>query len=251
MLNLISEYPSKVSKLFEAYKIRDGVLEIMNLARAGNKYFNDSEPWKTIKDDKEKCAVTLYVCLHTIYTLAELLFPVIPFSSEKIFYVLNAEKTGWDDCDKQGIKSGHKLNQTEIIFPKIENEIIEKQMEKLDKPDVMVEQVQEEIVTIDDFMKIKLKVAEVINAEKLEKSEKLLKIMVKLDNEERQVIAGIARRYKPEDLIRKKVIIVANLKPAKLMGQESKGMILAVEDENGNLSVLSAGNTVKNGTRVK
>ncbi|MHB1688887.1 MAG: methionine--tRNA ligase [Ignavibacteriaceae bacterium] len=251
MLNLISEYPSKVSKLFEAYKIRDGVLEIMNLARAGNKYFNDSEPWKTIKTEREKCAATLYVCLQAIYTLAELMSPVIPFSSEKIFYVLNAKKTGWDECGKENLKSGHKLNQPEIIFPKIEDEIIEKQMEKLDKPDVKIEPVQEEIVTIDDFMKIKLKVAEIVSAEKLEKSEKLLKLMVKLDNEERQVIAGIARSYKPEDLIGKKVIIVANLKPAKLMGHESKGMVLAVEDENGNLSVLSAGNTVKNGTRVK
>lgn len=251
MLNLISGYPSKVAKLFEAYKIRDGVLEIMNLARAGNKYFNDSEPWKTIKSDKDKCGTTLYVCLQTIYTLAELMWPVVPFSSEKVFHILNAEKTEWENCSNNNLETGHSLNQPEIIFPKIEDEVIEKQMEKLNITENKAENLPDEIVTIDDFMKIKLKVAEVIGAEKLEKSEKLLKLLVKLENEERQVIAGIAKSYNPEEIIGKKVIIVANLKPAKLMGYESKGMVLAVEDENGNLNVLSTSSIVKNGTRVK
>ncbi|MCL5031338.1 MAG: methionine--tRNA ligase [Bacteroidetes bacterium] len=251
MLNLISEYPSKVSGLFEAYKIRDGVLEIMNLARAGNKYFNDSEPWKTIKSDKEKCATTLYVCMQAIYTLAELMNPVIPFSSEKVFKMLNAEKTSWDECGKENLKVGHQLNKPEIIFPKIEDEVIEKQMESLGKTEEKIEAKQNELVSYDEFMKIQLKVAEVIEAEKLEKSEKLLKLKVKIDNEERQVIAGIAKSYKPEDLINKKVVVVANLKPAKLMGLESQGMILAVEDELGGLKVLTVENSVKRGTRVK
>ena len=251
MLNLISEYPSKISTLFEGYKIRDGVLEIMNLARAGNKYFNDSEPWKTIKSDKDKCSTTLYVCLQAIYTLAELMSPVVPFSSEKVFSILNSKKTEWGHCGNENLKPGHNLNQPEIIFPKIEDEVIEKQMEELKKTENKIENVPDEIVSIDDFMKIKLKVAEVISAEKLDKSEKLLKLLVKLENEERQVIAGIAKSYKPEEIIGKKVIIVANLKPAKLMGFESKGMVLAVEDENGNLNVLSTNSSVKNGTRVK
>ncbi len=251
MLNLISEYPSKISELFETYKIRDGVLEIMNLARAGNKYFNDSEPWKTLKSDKEKCATTLHVCLQAIYTLAELISPVLPFSSEKIFKMLNAEKTGWNECAKENLKTGHELRQPEIIFPKIEDEIIEKQMENLNNNETALEKPQEENVSIDDFMKIKLKVAEVIHAEKLEKSEKLLKLKVKLDDGERQVIAGIAKYYAPEEIVGKKIVMVANLKPAKLMGQESNGMILAVEDENNKLNVLSVGNSVKVGTRVR
>ncbi|MDO8550831.1 MAG: methionine--tRNA ligase, partial [Ignavibacteria bacterium] len=131
MLKLISEYPSKVSSLFENYRIKEGVLEIMNLARAGNKYFNDSEPWKTIKSDNEKCGTTLNICLQAIYTLAELFYPVIPFSSEKIFERLNTKPVNWNECGKSNLAEEHELNQSEILFPKIEDEIIEKQMEKL------------------------------------------------------------------------------------------------------------------------
>ena len=251
MINLISEYPAKISKLYESYKIRDGVLETMNLARAGNKYFNDSEPWKSVKQDKEKCATTLNICLQTIYTLAELLSPVIPFSSEKIFKMLNAEKTGWAGCGKENLEPGHKLGNVEIIFPKIEDEIIEKQMEQLNKTVNKEEPKQDEQVTFDEFMKVQIKVADVLEAEKLEKSEKLLKLKVRIGNEERQIIAGIAKSYKPEDLINKKVVVVANLKPAKLMELESQGMILAAEDENGSLKVLEPNELVKSGTRVK
>ena len=250
MLNLISSYPGKVSRLYESYKIKDGVQEAMNLARAGNKYFNDSEPWKTIKSDKVKCAATLNICLQAIYTLAELMSPVIPYSSEKIFKILSAEKTGWDECGNENLKPGHQLNVAEIIFPKIEDEIIGKQMEKLGKTEE--HKIEEpELISIDDFMKVQLKVAEIISAVKLEKSEKLLKLKVKLGDEERQVIAGIAKSYSPEDLVNKKIVMVANLKPAKLMGHESQGMILAVENENGILNVLSVDNSVKSGTRVK
>ena len=251
MISLIAGYPAKISKLFESYKIRDGVLEAMNLARAGNKYFNDSEPWKTIKKNKAKCATTLNICLQAIYTLAEILSPVIPFSSEKIFIMLNAEKTVWGKCGEENLAAEHKLDKVEIIFPKIENEVIEKQMQLLNKTEVKEEPKQDEQITFEDFMKVQLKVAEVIAAEKLEKSEKLLKLLVKIGNEERQIIAGIAKSYKPEDLINKKVVVVANLKPAKLMGLESQGMILAAEDEKGGLKVLSFDEMVKSGVRVK
>ena len=253
MLNLLAEYPAKVSNYFENYKIRDGVFEIMNLARAGNKYFNDSEPWKTLKSDKDRCATTLYVCLQTIYTLAELTEPVIPFSSGKMFNMLNAEKTSWDNCGREILKVGHVLNKAEIIFPKIEDEIIEKQMSKLGNKENNREEEEEkpEQITIDDFMKVHLTVAQVIAAERLEKSDKLLKLSVKLHNEEKQIIAGIAKSYRPGDLVNKKVVMVSNLKPAKLMGQKSEGMILAVEDGSGNLNVLTVDDSVKIGTRVK
>jgi methionyl-tRNA synthetase len=251
MLKLISHYPSKISKFFESYKIKDGVNEIMNLARAGNKYFNDSEPWKTVKSNKEKCSTTLYVCLQAIFTLAELLSPVIPYSSDKILKMLNIEKTNWDECGNEFLKEGHKLNNPEIIFPKIEDKIIEEQMAKLGKDSNEQELKKDDLISIDDFMKVHLKVAQIIDAENLPKSEKLLKLKIKLENEERQIIAGIAKSYKPEDLINKKVVIVANLRPAKLMGHESQGMILAVEDEKGNLNVLTVSEFVKTGTRVK
>ena len=253
MLKLISEYPSKVSSLFENYRIKEGVLEIMNLARTGNKYFNDSEPWKTVKSDKEKCGTALNICLQAIYTLAELFYPVIPFSSEKLFAMLNAKPVNWSECGKNNLSEGHKLNQAEILFPKIEDEIIEKQIEKLQSTnsEQPASIKADEKISYEDFMKTLLKVAEVIEAERVNKSEKLLKLKVKIGTEEKQVIAGIAKSYLPEEIIGKKVVIVANLKPAKLMGQVSEGMILAAENKEGKLEVLTIPDSVENGTRVK
>jgi methionyl-tRNA synthetase len=163
--------------------------------------------------------------------------------------MLNAKPVDWKDCGKPQLKVGHQLNQSEILFPKIEDEKIEVQINKLPKNEVEKEKV--ELISYDDFMKTQLRVAEVIEAEKVPKSEKLLKLKVKLENEERQVVAGIAKSYKPENLIGKKVVIVANLQPAKLMGLESKGMILAVETNAGDLQVLNVPESVNNGTRVK
>jgi methionyl-tRNA synthetase len=253
MLKEIGEYPGRVANLFENYKIRDGVNEIMNLARDGNKYFNDSEPWVTIKSDKEKCGTTLNICLQTIYTLAELFSPVLPFSSEKLFKMLNSKPVNWSESGKPFLKEGHQINNAEILFPKIEDEVIEEQISKLGKPEEMntKEAVKSELISYDDFMKTKLKVAEVLSAEKIVKSKKLMKLKVMLDDGERQLVAGIAEHYNPEDLIGKKVVVVANLQPAKLMGEESNGMILAVEKELGGLQVLLVDNSVKNGTRVK
>jgi methionyl-tRNA synthetase len=251
MIQVVSSYPQKVSDLFESYKIRDGVLEIINLARAGNKYFNDSEPWRTIKTDKERCATTLNVSLQAIFTLGELLSPVVPFSSVKIFKMLNADLVNWFDSGKDNLKEGHQLNKPEILFTKIEDEVIAKQKESLAAENTETPKSIDEIITYDDFMKTHLKVAEVIEAERVPKSEKLLKLKVKSGDEERQIIAGIAKDYSPEDIKGKKVVVVANLKPAKLMGMESQGMVLAVENEEGKLQVLSVDNSVKSGTRVK
>ncbi|MEJ5263635.1 MAG: methionine--tRNA ligase subunit beta, partial [Ignavibacterium sp.] len=250
MLKTIESYPKKIADLFEHFRIKDGVNELMNLAREGNKYFNDTEPWKTVKSDKDRCGTTLNICLQTIYTLAELYSPVLPFSSQKLFNMLNAKPVEWNDCGKPQLKAGHQLNQAEILFPKIEDEKIEAQINKLGATQ-QKEKEEEQLISYDDFMKVQLRVAEVIEAEKVKKSEKLLRLKVKLENEERQVIAGIAKCYNPEDLVGKKVVIVANLQPAKLMGLESKGMILAVESEDGSLNVLTVPEKIKNGTRVK
>jgi methionyl-tRNA synthetase len=250
MLQLTSEYPAKVSSLFEKYRIKDGVLEIMNLARAGNKYFNDSEPWKTIKSDKERCGTTLNICLQTIYTLAELFSPVIPFSSEELFKMLNVKPVEWDKCSKNNLQDGHRLNESKILFPKIEDEIIEEQMENLQSTQ-SPGATRDEKISFDEFMKVQLKIAEVIGAEKVEKSGKLLKLKISLNGEERQIIAGIAGTYAPENILGKKIVVVANLKPAKLMGLISEGMLLAVENSEGNLEVLTVADSVKSGTRVK
>jgi methionyl-tRNA synthetase len=253
MIELLQKFPQKVSSYFDSYKIKDGVLEIMNLARAGNKYFNDSEPWQTVKSDKVKCGTTLNICLNTIYTLAELFYPVIPFTSEKIFKMLNISEIGWDDCGSENLNAGHQLNKPEILFSKIEDEVINKQMEKLGKsePRQTAEEKVVDLISYEDFMNVQLRVAKVIEAEKVEKSNKLLKLKVDLGNEKRQIIAGISKSYEPQEILNKKVIVVANLKPAKLMGLESQGMLLAVEDKSGALKVLAVEDDIESGTRAK
>jgi methionyl-tRNA synthetase len=252
MIKVLEEAPSKISSLFEKYKIKDGVFEAMTLARNCNKYFNDSEPWNTVKSNKEKCGTTLNICLQAIFTLSEIFSPIIPFSSEKIFKMLNTKPTSWDNSGKENLAEGHQLNKPEIIFPKIEDEMIEEQTTKLNGGSQQESETKkEDTITIDDFFKVQLKVAEITQAEKVEKSDKLMKLKVKLENEERQIIAGIAKHYSPEDLLNKKVVIVANLKTAKLMGLESQGMVLAVEDETGKMNVLTVDKSVINGTRAK
>ena len=246
--NLINRTFTFVHKHF---KVKNGVFEIMNLARAGNKYFNDSQPWKTVKSDNEKCGTTINICLNVIYTLAELFYPIVPFSAERLFKMLNADPINWTNSGKENLNAGHKLNNAEILFPKIEDEVIEKQIEKLKGLNMNETDADNDLITIDEFMKVQLKVAEVISVERIEKSEKLLKLKVVLDNGERQIVAGIAKSYSPEDLIGKKVMIVANLKPAKLMGHESMGMILALEREPGIHEVLMVNSIIKSGTRAK
>jgi len=255
MIELLENAPQKIASYFDNFKIKDGVNEIMNIARACNKYFNDSEPWKSIKNDQEKCATTLNICVQAIFTLAELFSPVIPFTSEKIFSMLNAKPVEWENAGKMNLQIGHKLGKAEILFTKIEDKVIEEQINKLgvveeNKEEEQITPIKDEI-TIDDFAKIDLRVVEVLEAEKIEKSNKLLKLKVKLGNTVRQVVSGIAQHYEPKDLIGKKVILVANLKPAKLMGNDSYGMILAVDDDKGNLKVVEIDNSMPTGSLVK
>ncbi len=244
MIETLKTYPSKVADLLEKYKIKDAVFEIMNLARIANKYFNDSEPWVVIKSDKVKCGTTLNICINTINTLAELFTPIIPFTSEKIFTLLNSKITSWNECGQLNLKAGHKFNQPSILFNKIEDEEIEKH-----KAPVVVDTTPK--ITYDEFSKVDLRVAEIIKAENIKKSDKLLKLQVKVGDFERQIVAGIAKSYTPEQLLGKKVVVVFNLQPAKLFGVESEGMLLAVEDSDGSLNVIEVNNKIPSFTKVK
>jgi methionyl-tRNA synthetase len=243
--------------LFEKYKFRDATLEIMNLTRAANKYFNDNEPWKTSKSDTERCATTLNVCLHMVKWLGVLFEPILPFTSIKIWKLLNIERSlkdeGWEVAGLLSLQSGALINQPEILFNKIEDEVIDKYISQLPSQQKPAPKpiTFKPTVTIEDFQKLDFRVAEVIQAEKVQKSEKLIKLKVKIGSNERQVIAGIALHYKPEELIGKKIVVVANLAPAKLMGQESCGMLLAASDEEGHLAVLIPEKIVSDGGVVK
>ncbi|NUN07649.1 MAG: methionine--tRNA ligase [Ignavibacteriaceae bacterium] len=252
MLELLERYPEKIASLIESYKIKEASLETMNLARAANKYFNDSEPWRTIRSDREKCASTLNICVQTIYTLAELFQPFIPFTSEKIFRMLNVSPTDWDNCGRYTLNEGHLLNKPEILFVKIEDSAIDSELDSIkDATKRGEKEPAEETITIEDFDKIRLRVVEVISAENIKGADKLLKLRIFDGYRERQIVAGIAKFYDPEQLKGKKVIIVSNLKPAKLRGIESQGMLLAAETIDGELKVVHPDDNSKIGSRVK
>ena len=261
ILDILKNTPVTAGEYYEHYRFRDGLLEVMNLARASNKYFNDSEPWKTAKSDKERCATTINISIQLARALAILMEPVIPFSSEKIWKMLNLEgdihKQAWDEARELLIPESHPLGKTEILFTKIEDTVIEAELKNAaaDVPPVPAPGVKQpdvkSTITIDDFKKIDLRVARVVQCENVPKSEKLLKLQVEVGTEKRQIVAGIAQHYKPEELIGKSVVVVFNLQPAKLMGQESQGMLLAASDNNGKLVFVTPSAEIESGSIVK
>jgi len=250
MLDLLEKYPMKIGALIDSYKIKDAVFEMMNLARSANKYFNDSQPWLTVKSSKKLCANTINISLQTIFTLGEIFSPVIPFASEKIFAMLNAKPVEWNECGKINLPDNHQLGNSEILFNKIEDELIEKQTSRLGVAEV-VQKYDVTKIIYDEFAKVDLRVAQIISAERIKKSEKLIKLIVNTFGGERQIVAGIGKYYTPEELANKKVVIVANLLPAKLMGVESNGMLLAGENKNGVLKIVEADGNLNVGDKIK
>jgi len=261
LLSLLQRVPHAAGEYFEHYRFRDGMLEIMNLARAANKYFNDSEPWKTAQNDRARCATTINLCIHLARSLAILLSPIIPDACERIWCMVgldgSAAKQRWDTAADLTIPPGHRLGVPEILFTKIEDAVIEQAIKDTTgqgtreperattPPEVMP------LISLDDFNKIDLRVATIVACEAVPKSEKLLKLHVDVGGERRQVIAGIAKHYKPEDLVGKRVVVVANLQPAKLMGQESRGMVLAASDADGKLVLVSPAGDIASGSIVR
>ena len=259
MINTLKQTPVKAGDLFEQYRFREGLMEIMNCARAANKYFNDNEPWKTLKANPERCATTLHIAIQIVRSLAILLEPVTPATSAKIWKLLNLDTRsnddGWDSASTFKLKDGHQLQKPEILISKIDDKQIDEIKKFLEgeviPPPTLPIAPPKPMITLDDFKKIDLRVARVIEAVKVPKSEKLLKLQLEIGNERRQVVAGIAKHYKPEELIGKAIVVVANLQPAKLMGQESQGMILAASDESGNLTLVGVQSEISTGATVK
>ncbi|MCA0447411.1 MAG: methionine--tRNA ligase [Bacteroidetes bacterium] len=256
----LTEIPEKIGSLYETYHFREAVQESMNVARMANKYFNDSEPWKTRNSDLVQCGNTIHVSLQICRSLALIFQPVLPDASKKILNMLNQSENlknlDWSESAFFGLKEGQELKQPEILFTKIEDEMIQKQIDKLAQPILLtvdknlVEPLKPEI-SIDDFNKIDLRTATVLEAEVFKGTDKLLKLQVDLGSEKRQVLAGLQQHVKPEDLIGKKVILVANLAPRKMKGEESKGMVLAIEDSNGHLIPVFTPDSVLPGSTVR
>jgi methionyl-tRNA synthetase len=258
MLEVLRKTPVTIADCYESYRFRDAVFETMNLVRAANKYFNDSEPWKRIKSSRQDCGTTLHICLRIARSLAILMEPVTPHIAGTLWNMLNLESTppsaGWASASTSVLKEGHLLGKAEILVAKIEDEQIDTVLKTFEEVPVPapkpIEPIKPEI-SIDDFSKIDLRVAKIVAAEKVPKSEKLLKLQVEIGSEKRQIVAGIAQHYKPEELLGKSIVVVANLQEAKLMGQRSQGMLLAASDPEGKLAVVIPEKDIISGGRVK
>lgn len=245
-----------VSEHYNNFKFKDALTETMNAVRAANKYFNDCEPWKLIKEDKERCETVINTCLEICHSTAILISPVLPFTSDKILNILNKDKTDfqWDKIGELVLKPGNELGESEILFPQIEDKQIEElnsnnEADKIIPAEIKADIELTNVISIDDFKKISLKVAKIIECEVVPKSKKLLKLKLKVGDREKQIVSGISEFYKPEDLIGKHIVIVDNLKPSKLMGIDSEGMLLAAKKE-GELKIITIDGEISDGAEV-
>ncbi|MDO5825915.1 MAG: methionine--tRNA ligase [Methanosphaera sp.] len=243
-LNVIEKLPDNVACQIDNFNFRDGLQEIMTACKFANKYFNDKKPWKAVKEDIESAKTCLYLSNQLVHTLAVVLNPYLPETTQKIREVLNMPTEDiegfmkfenrtplvkWEES-KEFLESGYEINKAKPLFKKIEDDVINEEKEKLyNTLDEQEDDNMSNIISIDEFGKVELVVGQIKEAEKIEKADKLLKVQVDLGDEVRQVVAGIAKRYSPEELIDRKVIVVANLEPAKLFGVESNGMLLATD----------------------
>jgi len=240
-LDQIKVQKEKVSAAYEQFRLREAIAETMNLARVGNKYFTDMEPWRTRKEDSEVCGNTLHVCLQITAALSLLFDPILPNKMAELRNELNiTEKPNWDEITDSIVKSGSKIKKGAILFEKIEDEQVEAQLQKLKERASKGEKEKKykplkDEIEFDDFMRIDLRAGEIVEASAVEKADKLLKLRIDLGFETRTIVSGISNDFKPEELVGQRVCVVANLAPKKLMGIESNGMILMAEEEDGTL----------------
>ena len=248
----------KVEDLLDVFKFRDAQKEAMNLARIGNKYIADCEPWKVWKTDPKRCETILYISLQLVANLAIAFEPFLPFSSAKLRKMINIEAFDWNQLGATDLlKPGHQLAEPELLFEKIEDETIQHQLDKLEnikKANAAAAFTPKDIkptVSFEDFEKLDIRVGTIKNCEKVKKANKLLKFTIDDGTgTDRTIVSGIAKFYKPEELIGKQVCFIANFAPRKLMGIESQGMILSAENFDGSLSVTRIDRDVKPGSQV-
>lgn len=262
VLSEIEKYPDLISKAIENYKFREALHLLMQVARLGNKYLADAEPWKLIKTDVEKVKTILNVSLQISANLAILSQPFLPFTSLKLMNMLNLSKEdlSWDNAGKLDIlKAGHVLNNSELLFEKVTDEQIDFQLNKLKEAkerNALANKNAEvapakESINFDDFTKMDIRVGTILEAEKVAKTKKLLKLTVDTGLDTRTIVSGIAEFFKPEEVINKQVCVLVNLEPKELKGIPSQGMILMAEDGNGKLQFVSPTEGMQNGSVVK
>jgi len=258
VLSEIVRFRDNIENSLETYRFREALKEAMNLARLGNKYLADSEPWKVIKTDPERVKTIMNIALQITANLTIIFEPFLPFSMEKLRGWINLDEPRWSEAGNiELLKPGHVINKPGLLFEKIEDDEIVRQIDKLHATKRVNEEadaktlVGKDAVTFDEFSRIDIRTATVLEAEKVPKTNKLLKLKIDTGLDIRTIVSGIAEYFTPESLIGKQISIVANLEPRNIKGIESKGMILMAEDKNGKLVLVSPADKVSNGSTIK
>ncbi|WP_338048450.1 methionine--tRNA ligase [Polaribacter marinus] len=259
VLAAVKEFPNIIGKSIERYRFREASQELMNLARLGNKYLADEEPWKVIKVDAARVQTIMYVALQISTALAVASKPFLPFTSDKLKGILNIDDSlSWTDVTEKDVllPAAHQINKAELLFSKIEDKTIDAQIEKLEATKIANEQEnkvvepQKETIEFDDFTKLDIRIGTILEAEKVAKTKKLLKLKVDVGIDTRTIVSGIAESFNPEDIIGQQVSVLVNLAPRKIRGVESQGMILMTDTPDGKLAFVEPEKAVKNGQQV-
>jgi methionyl-tRNA synthetase len=266
VLAAVKEFPNSIGKSIERYRFREASQELMNLARLGNKYLADEEPWKVIKVDAARVQTIMYVALQISAALAVVSEPFLPFTSTKLKTILNIDKSlSWSDIHEKEVllAAKHQINKAELLFSKIEDKSIEAQLEKLlatkianasessaEAQEKKVVAPQKEVIDFESFSKLDVRVGTIIAAEKVAKTKKLLQLKVDVGIDVRTIVSGIAESFSPEDIIGQQVSVLVNLAPRKIRGVESQGMILMTDTPDGKLAFVAPERSIKNGQEV-
>lgn len=257
LLDELASFPERIASSIDNFRFREALTEMMNLARLGNKYLTDNEPWKKWPAETDRVATVLNLSLQICANLAILAEPFLPFTSDRLFRILNLQTLRWDSAGNASIlTAGHTLNPPEFLFSKIEDKQIQQQLDKLEaarKANLMnapAAPVKQDI-DYDTFARMDIRIATILEAEKLPKTKKLLRLKVDTGIDTRVIVSGIAEYYNPEEIIGRQVCVLANLAPRNIKGIESRGMILMAEDRDGTLRFVSPEAHINNGSEVK
>jgi methionyl-tRNA synthetase len=245
MVERISRTKQSVEDRVEAFELKKGIKQIMELAKQANRYFDKMKPWEMIKKDPDSCAATINTCMQVVDSLGTLIEPYLPFTSKKITDMLAIEKNDWEKVGVPRLNDHKQIGELQILFEKVEDAVIKLEKGKLG----IKEEKMAETISIPDFAKVEIKVASIKSAEKVAGTDKLTKMVIDIGGEERQIVAGIAEYYSTDELVGKKIIVVTNLAPAKIRGVDSNGMLLAAT-LNGKLSLLTIDREIDNGAKI-
>ena len=253
----LAEFPAKIGELIENYRFRDALAEVLNLARLGNKYLAETQPWHLIKTDAVRTGTVLHVALQIAAALAPVLEPFLPDSAQKLATMLNLELGNWASAGRaDALAAGHELREPALLFAKIEDVTVEAQVQKLldtkkenQLANTPVAPAKEDI-SFDDFGQMDLRIGTILTAEKVAKTKKLLKLTVDLGLEQRTIVSGIAEHFIPEALIGQQVQVLLNLAPREIKGIQSQGMLLMAENADGSLALMQPSKPVRNGSGV-